>query len=80
MKQLRQPPQELDVMNVGVSGNGRFAPEKCEPLEEIQQRDDPDGALRVTLIGDIDIAVADQLTARLRQLQRSERRVRLDLS
>jgi anti-anti-sigma factor len=52
----------------------------CEPFFEIQQRDDPDGSLRLTLIGEIDMAVTDQLTARLGELQRSARRVRLDLS
>lgn len=52
----------------------------CLPCFEIRQRDDPDGTLRVTLMGEIDIAVTDLLTARLGQLKRSERRVRLDLS
>ena len=47
---------------------------------EIRQRHDADGALRVTLMGELDLAVADGLTARLDQLQRSEPRVRLDLS
>ena len=50
------------------------------PVFEIKQCHDADGALRVTLIGELDLAVADDLTARLDQLRRSERRVRLDLS
>jgi anti-anti-sigma factor len=54
--------------------------EMCKPLFEIQQRYDPDGALRVILVGEIDIAVVDRLTTRLEQLNRSARRVRLDLS
>lgn len=50
------------------------------PVFEIKQRHDADGALRVTLIGELDLAVSDGLTARLDQLRRSEPRVRLDLS
>lgn len=43
-------------------------------------RHDPDGALRVALLGDIDIGVAEELLSRLRQLRRSRTRTRLDLS
>jgi anti-anti-sigma factor len=67
-------------MNADASGSRRSASEMGEPFFEIQQRDDPDGALRVTLIGEIDTVVADQLTTRLEQLKRPDRRVRLDLS
>jgi anti-anti-sigma factor len=50
------------------------------PFFEIRQHIDPDGAVRLALIGEIDSAVAHQLTARLGQLKGSEPRVRLDLS
>lgn len=50
------------------------------PLLETRRREDADGALRVTLIGELDIAVADGLGAQLDQLRHSHRRVRLDLS
>jgi anti-anti-sigma factor len=41
---------------------------------------DADGALRLTLLGEADMAVADDLSAHLRQLQRTASRVRIDLS
>ncbi len=41
---------------------------------------DPDGAIRLTLLGEVDIAVADELSARLRELGDAGARVRLDLS
>jgi anti-anti-sigma factor len=50
------------------------------PVFEIRQRHDADGTLRVTLIGELDLAVADGLRAQLDQFRRSEQRVRLDLS
>jgi anti-anti-sigma factor len=50
------------------------------PFFDIRQHTDPDGTVRLTLIGEIDIAVAHQLTAQLGQLKDSEPRVRLDLS
>jgi anti-anti-sigma factor len=53
---------------------------KVCPGIEMRQRHDADGMLRVTLIGELDLAVAEGLRIRLDQLQRSERRVRLDLS
>lgn len=47
---------------------------------QIVERRDKDGALRITLIGELDLAVADQLSARLEQLRGDAIRVRLDLS
>jgi anti-anti-sigma factor len=47
---------------------------------EMQERTDLDGALRLTLLGGLDIVVADRLTARLRVLRSWGRRVRIDLS
>ena len=41
---------------------------------------DADAATRVTLVGELDIAVADGVEERLRQLSAAGRRTRLDLS
>lgn len=61
----------------GTGGSGAIG---TRPVFEIRQHHDADGALRVTLIGELDLAVADGLRAQLDWLTRSERRVRLDLS
>jgi anti-sigma B factor antagonist len=61
-----------------MDGSGGSA--MCRPVFEIRQRHDADGALRVTLIGELDLAVADRLRARLGQLRHASRRIRLDLS
>jgi anti-sigma B factor antagonist len=50
------------------------------PSFEIREGVDADGAARVTLIGELDIAVADGVEERLRVLREAGRRVRLDLS
>jgi anti-anti-sigma factor len=47
---------------------------------DCRERTDPDGARRLTLLGEVDIAVADELSRRLRDLERSGGRTRLDLS
>ena len=56
----------------------------CVPLAgpafEIRESVDGDGALRVALIGELDIAVADAVEQRLRQHREDGRTVRLDLS
>ena len=49
------------------------------PFRVVERRDQ-DGVLRITLIGELDLAVADRLTARLDQLCSDRTRVRLDLS
>jgi anti-sigma B factor antagonist len=41
---------------------------------------DETGALRLSLLGELDLAVADDLAARLRQLQEQGLEVRLDLT
>jgi anti-anti-sigma factor len=41
---------------------------------------DPDGVLRMTLLGELDMAVAEELSVRMRELRDSAPRVRLDLS
>jgi len=50
------------------------------PSFEIRETVDGDGALRVALIGELDIAVADAVEQRLRQHREDGRSVRLDLS
>ena len=47
---------------------------------ECRERSDPDGARRLTLLGEVDIAVADELARRLGRLERARARTRLDLS
>jgi anti-anti-sigma factor len=50
------------------------------PSLEIRQHNDDDGALRLSLIGEVDIAVTETLTFRLGELERVRRLVRLDLT
>ncbi len=50
------------------------------PLFDVLQRHDADGAMRMTLTGELDLSAAEGLKARLGEIQRSKRRVRLDLS
>jgi anti-anti-sigma factor len=46
----------------------------------MRESHDDDGAVRLTLVGELDIAVADAVQERLRQHRDSGRPVRLDLS
>jgi len=50
------------------------------PSFEIRETVDTDGVVRVALIGELDIAVADAVEQRLRQHRDDGRPVRLDLS
>jgi anti-anti-sigma factor len=50
------------------------------PQFRIEERRDGDGALRLTVRGELDLTVAGQLEARLGELRREGTRVRLDLS
>jgi anti-anti-sigma factor len=50
------------------------------PLFELLERDDPDGALRLEVLGELDVATAASLDERLTAARRSRRSVRLDLS
>ena len=47
---------------------------------ELEQTIAPDGAVRLAVVGELDLAVADDLTKRLSELKRSREHVRLDLS
>jgi anti-sigma B factor antagonist len=50
------------------------------PSFEIRESVDADGTARVALVGELDIAVADAVEDRLRQLREQGREVRLDLA
>jgi anti-anti-sigma factor len=50
------------------------------PSFEIRESIDGDGAVRVALIGELDIAVADAVEQRFRQLRDDGRPARIDLS
>jgi anti-anti-sigma factor len=47
---------------------------------EMRERPDVDGSLRLTLLGELDLPVAETLSARLEELKVAGRPVRLDLS
>ncbi len=47
---------------------------------EISESDDPDGVIRLRLLGELDVAVADMLERRLVDLRRPPRDARIDLS
>lgn len=66
--------------SMGCRDTGFWGAGVCGPQLEIRCQEDGDGALRATLIGELDLAVADPLQARLAQLMQGERPVRLDLS
>ena len=50
------------------------------PLFGVRQRHDADGAVRMTLVGELDLSAAAGLRARLGELQHANQLVRLDLS
>ena len=50
------------------------------PWFELSEGRDADGVLRLSLVGELDIAVIDALTTELSRHRRDGRRVRLDLS
>jgi anti-anti-sigma factor len=50
------------------------------PLFGVRQHQDADGAVRMTLVGELDLSATAGLKARLDEVQNAKRRVRLDLS
>jgi anti-anti-sigma factor len=50
------------------------------PLFGVRQRHDADGAVRMTLMGELDLSATDGLRVRLGEARRATNRVRLDLS
>jgi anti-anti-sigma factor len=51
-----------------------------EPEFHIDQRTDADGVVRLSLLGELDLAVVSALTSRLAELKAQRRVVQLDLS
>jgi anti-anti-sigma factor len=49
-------------------------------LFDVRQRHDADGAVRMTLMGELDLSTTQRFKAGLDELQRSRRPIRLDLS
>ncbi len=62
------------------SGEGRAQPGSPGRAFAMRERLDADGKLLVTLLGDLDLAVAEKLSGRLEELKVARRPVRLDLS
>jgi len=62
-----------------ASRDEREAPARS-PAFAMREHLDPDETLRLTVLGDLDLAVADRLSARLGELKEGGRPVRLDLS
>lgn len=60
-------------MNVGSGSD-------VAPPFQMHERVDPDGAVRLALIGELDLAVCDRLRSRLEHLASAGASVRLDLS
>jgi anti-anti-sigma factor len=65
----------------GGWGNQEMSPTiESSPRFQIEERRDDDGALRLALIGELDLAFTDELGRRLRALQANGVGVRLDLA
>lgn len=78
----------------GQTYASRMAPQRAAPTSEkgqmppagagrvfaMRERVEADGTLRLTLLGDLDVTVAERLRARLEELRAAGARVRLDLS
>ena len=68
----------VDSKPFTMDGPGGTGPD--QPLFGVRQRQDVDGAVRMTLVGELDLSTTEGLRARLDEVQRAKRRVRLDLS
>ena len=75
-------PRPTDMQSAATheSRQGEAPAGQHEPAFVIREGVDPDGALRLTLLGDLDLAVAETLGSRLSELKAAGRPVRLDLS
>ena len=62
------------------SNLGSIEPQQADNSFQITQRQDPDGYLRLILVGELDLGSVPQLTTALRQLRMESEHVRLDLS
>jgi anti-anti-sigma factor len=63
-----------------TSEEGQALPPTPGRVFAMRERVDVDGSLRLTLLGDLDLAVVERLSARLEELKVARRPVRLDLS
>jgi anti-anti-sigma factor len=71
----------VSVADFGLTGSGGFAGAGTSlPWFEVRECDDPDGALRVMLVGEIDMGAADSVSTSLARLDTRGRPIRLDLS
>ena len=70
----RVPAAPLDT------AEGQAPPEKPDRAFSIRETVDPDQALRLTPVGDLDLTGAQTLTRRLADIKTTGRRTRLDLS
>lgn len=68
----------IESMLTGMDAPGGTS--VCFPSLEISESEDAGGAVRVALAGELDLSGTARLSARLDELRRSRRRVRLDLS
>jgi anti-anti-sigma factor len=68
------------VDSTAVAMDGPQGTGPSHPLFGIKQRHDADGAVRMTLLGEMDLSTSEGFQAHLDRVQQSSRRVRLDLS
>jgi anti-anti-sigma factor len=68
------------IETMSADTDGPNVSEVTLSMLEISERQDADGAVRLSLIGELDLSATDRLRARIDELQRSQRQVRLDLS
>jgi anti-sigma B factor antagonist len=68
----------VDTKRSAMDSPRRIGPDHA--LFGVKQHRDADGAVRMTLTGELDLSATDGLKARLDEVQRAKRRVRLDLS
>jgi anti-anti-sigma factor len=68
----------VDSMLLSMDGPRGTGP--LHSLFDVRQRHDDDGAVRMTLVGELDLSTTERFKARFDELQRSKRPIRLDLS
>jgi anti-anti-sigma factor len=68
----------VDYKLFAMGGPRRTGP--GHPFFDVRERCETDGAVRMTLTGELDLSASAGFKARLREVQRARDRVRLDLS